>query len=163
MWILNGYYLLNLFVCFIYPAYRIYVNYTNDNFFYKSSTYSKENHIIFSFSTMVLLKLFRQYTSFKQILSEFFFYSKLGTIFLFFFLNYSYCIWYSILVVSVWVLVKVPRYSGPSKIIPIQGNELFTKLVKEKKKNSHCNNYAFVIYHSVLSDKCIFVRFYYQI
>lgn len=155
MWIINSYYLLNLFISLTYPAYRLYAFYSLNNFFYKSSAYGKENHIIFSFSTLILLKLFREYTSFKQILTEFFFYSKLGTIFLFFFLSYSYCIWYCILVVSVWVLVKIPRYNGPSKIFPIQGDELFNKLVKSIKKNA--NNYSFVIFHSNLSDKCIFV------
>lgn len=159
VWFLKSYYLYNFLVCAMYPLFRYY-NYHNNNYqFYKSSTYERENHVVISFMSLVLIKYLRHFTSLQQLVYEFVFYCKLGFTFLFFLYSYTLCFWYSILVMSCWIFVKLPVYNGPSKIINIIGDSRFKDLVVNKKhKNNKKDNYSFVVFHSLLSDKCIFVR-----
>lgn len=157
-WALKPYYLINILVFLIYPAFRVYCSHYNLNKkYFNSVTSERENQVMISFLILICIKYIRHFTSFQQLTYEFLFYSKLGFSFLFFLFSYVAFFWYSALVIIVWVLVKVPQYDGPSKVAPLIGENRFKEMIIDRRLNNRLDNNCFVIYYSPYSDKCSFV------
>ena len=87
------------------------------------------------------------------------FYTKCGNALIFYFVDYRLVCWYLFACIVVWILFRIPIYSGPSKVVYFSSNEMFREKIFKKNKNVRGDNYWFVVFYSNYSDNCIFVKF----
>lgn len=158
-WYFKPYFLANYFlILFTFPLFKYYVEqYKSNKDFYYENTTERESHILASFATIILIRYFRYFTNFQMLVNDSLFYVKVAYGFIFLFINLKYFIWYMILVIVAWILVKIPYYDGPSKVIPIHSKSSFDEyVVNNVLKKKHV--YSLVVFYSQLSDKCTFVN-----
>jgi hypothetical protein len=100
-WYLKQYYLINYFLCLVYPIFRL-IGLRTANLQIKDSWgYDKESHIIMGITSMIVLKFLRYYSGFKKFLNDCFFLLKVGTLLLFIFINPIYASWYFFLCLGI--------------------------------------------------------------
>ena len=156
-WYLSPYYILNYISILVYILFRVYVDRNSNNKnFYRDNTTEKEPHILISFGTLIALRYVRYYTTFSMFLYDMLFYCKLAILSIFTFINYKYAVWYLVFLTITWILFNIPKYEGPTKIIPIISEESYISFIEEHEKKNK-SSYSFLVYYSNLSTKCIFV------
>lgn len=145
-WYIKPYYLLNYCLCMVFPLFRLYADPKNQS--------DKENHIIASFTTIIILRYLRYYTTFQMFIYDTIYYLKFANLAIFFFINYKYALWYAIVTIILQILTEIPKYTGPTKILPIVSlYEFNTYVINNPSKKL---NYSLVLFKSPLSTKCIF-------
>ena len=145
-WYFRPYFIVNYLLCSIYFIFK-YCSNNIEN--------PRENHVIMSFLTIILLRFFKYFTSAQMFVYDTLFYIKLINFFLFFFVEYKYAIWYAVILIISYILIEIPRYNGKTNILPINTQHEFNSLILNNIKK---NTYSFVVFHSHLSSKCIFTE-----
>ena len=119
----SAYYVFNYLLILIYPILRNsgnkYMLKHKDNW-----GYQREDSIITILVTIILLRYIKYFSNWDKFLSEIFFYSKFAI---------------SILLACliIWLLIKYPKYNGPSNFIYIPNEETFNSILNnlEHKTN----------------------------
>ena len=165
----SAYYIFNSLLLLIYPILR---NSGNKYMIKKKDNwgYQREDSILTILVTILLLRYIRYFTNWDKYISEIFFYSKFSISVLLFLISRKIFFWYLLACLIIWLLVKYPRYKGPSNIIEIPNFESFNIMIErsEHKQNekhhkkinnniSH-DDYLFVIFYSNYSYDCLYTE-----
>jgi len=119
----TAYHITNTIGLLLYPIYRTKVN----TGFSESLTGNREYQIMIITSIIAFIKFFKSIT-WEEWINNLFVYGKAGSALLFIFKDYRLGIWYIIFCVIVWIFIKIPHYTGPSKIQEIYFQEHFDSL-----------------------------------
>ena len=93
-WFFHPYYISNFLLCIMYPILRYY-KLTSDGLNFKDSWgYTKENHLIAGFLTLIIIRFAKYYSNFKKFINEIIMYAKSGTAMMFFFIDIRILCWY---------------------------------------------------------------------
>ena len=134
--------------------------------------YQREDSIFTILVTIILLRYIRYFSNWDKFLCEIFFYSKFAISILLFLISRKIFFWYILACLVIWLLIKYPRYQGPSNIIEIPNAEILNELMaihsqsndkKTKKSHNHNNtsvsdNFFFLIFYSNYSYDCLYTE-----
>ena len=168
--IFSAYYIFNYLLILIYPILRNsgnkYMLKRKDNW-----GYQREDSIITILVIILLLRYVRYFTNWDKFLCEIFFYCKFAISILLFLISRKIFFWYILACLIIWLLIKYPKYNGPSNIIEIPSYEAFNEIIKnfQEKQNEKSNkkhhtnnsihdNYLFVIFYSNYSYDCLYTE-----
>ena len=171
--IFSAYYIFNYLLILIYPILRNsgnkYMLKRKDNW-----GYQREDSIITILVTIILLRYVRYFSNWDKFLCEIFFYCKFAISILLFLISRKIFFWYILACLIIWLLIKYPKYKGPSNIIEIPNFEAFNEIIdrlqnkpsekshKRYHNNSNSNNitdnYLFVIFYSYYSYDCLYTE-----
>ena len=166
----SAYFIFNYLLILIYPILRNsgnkYMLKRKDNW-----GYQREDSIITILVIIILLRYVKYFSNIDKFVCEIFFYCKFAISILLFLISRKIFIWYILACLIIWLLIKYPKYKGPSNIIEIPNYEAFNEIIKrfqekqnEKSNKKHHNNnnnpdfYLFVIFYSYYSYDCIFTE-----
>ena len=166
----SAYYIFNSLLILIYPILRNsgnkYMLKRKDNW-----GYQREDSIITILVSIILLRYIKYFSNWDKFICEIFFYSKFAISVLLALISRKIFFWYILACLIIWLLIKYPKYKGPSNIIEIPNYEAFNEIIKrfqekqnEKSNKKHHNNnnnpdfYLFVIFYSYYSYDCIFTE-----
>jgi len=166
----SAYYVFNYLLILIYPILRNsgnkYMLKHKDNW-----GYQREDSIITILVIILLLRYVRYFTNWDKFLCEIFFYCKFAISILLFLISRKIFFWYVLACLIIWLLIKYPKYNGPSNIIEIPNYEAFNEIIKnfqekqneKSNKKHHSNNsipdiYLFVIFYSNYSYDCLYTE-----
>lgn len=164
----SAYYIFNSLLVLIYPILR---NSGNKYMLKKKDNwgYQREDSILTILVTIILLRYIRYFSNWNKFICEIFFYSKISISILLLLISRKIAIWYLLACLIIWLLIKFPRYDGPSNFIYIPNEEAFNSILnnlehksneKEHKKQSNNNtdNYLFMIFYSNYSYDCLYTE-----
>ena len=169
--IFSAYFIFNYLLIIIYPILRNsgnkYMLKRKDNW-----GYQREDSIFTILVTIILLRYIRYFSNWDKFLCEIFFYSKFAISILLFLISRKIFFWYILACLVIWLLIKYPRYQGPSNIIEIPNAEILNDIMaihsqsndkKNKKSHSHNNtsvsdNFFFLIFFSNYSYDCLYTE-----
>lgn len=162
----SAYYIFNYLLILIYPILR---NSRNKYMLNKKDNwgYQREDSIITILVSIILLRYVRNFSNWNKFFCEFFFYSKFAISILLFLISMKIAIWYLFACIIIWLLVKYPKYKGPSNILYIQNEEVFNEIMnklqikqneKGHKKKNNSDNYFFMIFFSNYSYDCLYTE-----
>ena len=127
--------------------------------------YQRENSILTILVTIIMLRYIKYFSNWNKFISETLFYSKFSISILLFLISRKVAIWYLLACLVIWLLIKYPKYNGPSNIIFIPTEEIFMEIlnksssghdVKHKKNNK--DNYLLMIFYSNYSYDCLYTE-----
>ena len=167
----SAYYIFNYLLILIYPILR---NSGNKYMLKKKDNwgYQREDSILTILVTIRLLRSVRYFSNWDKFICEVFFYSKFAISILLFLISKKIFVWYILACLIIWLLIKFPKYNGPSNIIEIPNyetfNEIIDKLQQKPNEKSHrrshnnvanaVDNYLFVIFYSNYSYDCLYTK-----
>ena len=167
----SAYYIFNYLLILIYPILR---NSGNKYMLKKKDNwgYQREDSILTILVTIILLRYVRYFSNWDKFICEVFFYSKFAISILLFLISKKIFVWYILACLIIWLLIKFPKYNGPSNIIEIPNyetfNEIIDKLQQKPNEKSHrrshnninnaVDNYLFVIFYSNYSYDCLYTE-----
>ena len=166
----SAYYVFNYLLILIYPILRNsgnkYMLKHKDNL-----GNQREDSILTILVIILLLRYVRYFTNWDKFLCEIFFYCKFAISILLFLISRKIFFWYVLACLIIWLLIKYPKYNGPSNIIEIPNYEAFNEIIKnfqekqneKSNKKHHSNNsipdiYLFVIFYSNYSYDCLYTE-----
>ena len=153
----HPFYILNVLLCGVYVFIRnhgdsLYLLNVKDSWGYK-----RETQVITGIATIILIRFVKYFSSWKRFIHEFFFYGKICVFILTILINYKLALWYCFACLSIWLLVKPPKYNGYSNILYIPNVDIFNSLVIKNQSGTKFN-YWFVIFYSHYSDDCLYTE-----
>ena len=167
----SAYYIFNYLLILIYPILR---NSGNKYMLKKKDNwgYQREDSILTILVTIILLRYVRYFSNWDKFICEVFFYSKFAISILLFLISKKIFVWYILACLIIWLLIKFPKYNGPSNIIEIPNYETFNEIIdklqpkpnEKSHRRSHNNinnavdNYLFVIFYSNYSYDCLYTE-----
>ena len=165
----SPYYIFNYLLILIYPILR---NSGNKYMLKKKDNwgYQREDSILTILVTIILLRYVRYFSNWDKFICEIFFYSKFAISILLLLISRKIFFWYILACHIIWLLIKYPKYKGPSNIIEIPSYETFNEIIEklQKKQNEkshkkshntpHNDNYLFVIFYSNYSYDCLYTE-----
>ena len=167
----SAYYIFNYLLILIYPILR---NSGNKYMLKKKDNwgYQREDSFLTILVTIILLRYVRYFSNWDKFICEVFFYSKFAISILLFLISKKIFVWYILACLIIWLLLKFPKYNGPSNIIEIPNyetfNEIIDKLQQKPNEKSHrrshnnvtnaIDNYLFVIFYSNYSYDCLYTE-----
>ena len=92
----------------------------------------------------------------------------MASIFLFYLSNIRNAVYYMIYCLLLWLILKNPVYSGPTKIIKVESKEHFMELIGKPEKNERQTkkssegkdfsktNHCIAIFNAIYSDNCYY-------
>ena len=162
----SAYYIFNYLLILIYPILRNsgnkYMLKRKDNW-----GYQREDSILTILVTIILLRYIRYFSNWNKFICEFFFYCKFSISVLLLLISRKIAFWYLLACLIIWLLVKYPKYNGPSNIIYIPNEEVFNDIIskwqhkqneKGHKKSNNVDNYFFMIFFSNYSYDYIYTE-----
>ena len=161
---LSAYFIFNVLLIIIYPILRNsgnkYMLTSKDNWGYK-----KEDSIIGIVATILLLRYVRYFTNWEKFFCETFFCGKFAISFLLLLMSRKIAVWYLLACTIIWLLIKYPRYNGPSNIVYIPNEHIFAEYLnlhmrkpKDKKSNNDEDHYLLMIFYSNYSFDCLYTE-----
>ena len=161
---LSAYFIFNVLLIIIYPILR-----TSGNKYMLASKnnwgYKKEDSIIGIVVTILLLRYVRYFTNWEKLFCETFFCGKIAISLLLILISRKIAVWYLLACTIVWLLLKFPRYDGPSNIVYIPNEHVFAeylnlsmKKAKDKKSNNNEDHYLLMIFYSNLSFDSLYTE-----
>ena len=157
----HPHYILNFLIVLVYPILRNFGLKTQVLKSEDSWGFQREYSILTGVSTMIILRFLRYFTNFKKIVTDVFFYLKLGNALCLFFADIRLTCWYLFACLVIWILFRPPFYAGPSNFIYISSEEMFKEKISKKNSNlKNADNYVFCLFYSNYSENCIFVRIF---
>jgi hypothetical protein len=124
----SAYYIFNSLLVLIYPILR---NSGNKYMLKKKDNwgYQREDSILTILVTIILLRYIRYFSNWNKFICEIFFYSKISISILLLLISRKIAIWYLLACLIIWLLIKFPRYDGPSNFIYIPNEEAFNSIL----------------------------------
>ena len=161
----SAYYIFNYIMILIYPILR---NSGNRYMLKKKDNwgYQREDSIITILVTIILLRYVRYFSNWNKFICEIFFYCKFSICILLLLISRKIGIWYLLACLIIWLLVKYPKYNGPSNIMYIHNEEVLNDILNntqhrknEKHKKSNNTDYYFLlIFYSNYSYDCLYTE-----
>jgi hypothetical protein len=101
-------------------------------------------------------------STWDEFLSIVFSFSHYAIMFLFYLIDFRYLAYYALIAFILWLVLKLPRYSGPSKIVKLKNEKEFREFItpKSEKTNAKRREGAKKNYSEVYSTMVIFQAFY---
>ena len=160
----SAYYIFNYLLVLIYPILR---NSSNEYMLKKKDSwgYQREDSILTILVSIILLRYVRYFSNWNKFFCEIFFYCKFAIFIQLLIISRKICVWYILACVIVWLLIKYPKYRGPSNIIYIQNEEVLNENMNKQqnrqnekghKKLNNTDNYFFLIFYSNYSYDCLY-------
>ena len=162
----SAYYIFNYLLIIIYPILRNsgnkYMLKRKDNW-----GYQREDSILTILVSIILLRYVRNFSNWNKLICEIFFYCKFAISILLLLISRKIAFWYLLACLIIWLLVKYPKYNGPSNFIYIQNEEIFNDILnklqhnpneKGHKKANIENNYFFMLFFSNYSYDCLYTE-----
>ena len=163
---LSAYHIFNSLLILIYPILRNsgskYMLKKRDNW-----GYQREDSILTILVVIIMLRYVKNFSNWNKFIAEIFFYSKFAISTLLLLISKKIAIWYLFACLIVWLLVKFPRYNGPSNIIYIYNEDIFNEIISKfqqkqnergHKKTNSKDNYLFMIFYSNYSYDCLYTE-----
>lgn len=157
----SAYYFFNLLLISSYPILRASGNQlilnTKDILGYK-----KEDSVLTILSLILLLRFLRHFTNWEKFICDIFFYTKCAISCLLILISIKLAIWFLFAWFAIFLLVKYPRYSGPSNIAYISDEQnlvRFAKVPFKTEKYVKCEDvYLLMVFYSEYSFDCIYTE-----
>lgn len=146
---LTAYHIVNAIGVALYPIYRANYN----NIVGNPLTGNREYQVLFTVIIISLVKLFRS-ISWEEWIHNFFIYGKTASALLFVFQDYRLGIWYIIFCLMVWIFLRIPHYTGPSKMQEIFTEEDCNNIINDPQSKSKVK---LILFYADWSDACLFV------
>ena len=145
---LHPFFISNILLILFYPLYRYY--------FFSSTKLDKlpffdtnrEKQVVTGMLVLIFIKYMRYYTNGLKFVNDCFYFYKVGVLLCLFLINAKLFVWYLFAVVSVWILFKMPRYSGETMVEYVRSEHQFDA---QRGNNTIC------IFVSDMFDSCIYV------
>lgn len=153
---IHPYFIFNFLIGLVYPALRVFGLKTPGLASKDSWGFPREYSIITGILTLIVLRYLRYFTNMKKFVNDVLFFIKCGNAIILYFVDFRIFCWYLFACVVIWILFRIPMYSGPSNILYIPSEEAFKEKVS-KKTNKKGDYYWFVIFYSNYSENCVFV------
>ena len=166
----SAYNIFNSLLILIYPILR---NSGNRYMLKRKDSwgYQREDSIITILVAIILLRYIKYFSNWDKFLCEIFFFSKFAISVLLLLISRKIFFWYILACLIIWLLIKYPRYQGPSNIIELPNYEAFKDIIEQsqnkqkeklhKKSHNNINNqdvYLFVIFYSNYSYDCLYTE-----
>lgn len=123
----SSYFMVNTLALLIYPSMRIFFGLESRAKSVLEDTLmgeKREVQILALVGMSLVFKIMKSATP-EEAISTGFMFAKLGTMALFFFVDFRLGVLYSVLCFVLWVILRQPKYNGPSKMIYCKSTDQF--------------------------------------
>eukprot|EP01017_Pseudomicrothorax_dubius_P027919 TRINITY_DN3273_c0_g2_i2.p1 TRINITY_DN3273_c0_g2~~TRINITY_DN3273_c0_g2_i2.p1 ORF type:complete len:274 (-),score=59.32 TRINITY_DN3273_c0_g2_i2:95-916(-) len=131
---LKGYYIVNAILLIVYPVSRVaWIRMTPGLSAADTMGYTRETNFLGILAMIAAIKFYKSATA-EQFFMEIFFYGKVFIFGLYIFVDPKISIIYLFASIVIWLFFKLPKYDGPTRMVRIQNEEEFNKLISKETR-----------------------------